>query len=98
MNLPSRDQLLGTARLFDATRSSSCPAPLAGFRQIPTSIFSYATYRPSDDQMGLKFPCGPKVNWVATPVPKFMIDVCAPGSPASSFPSGEIIATPPASG
>src|SRR5512141_3152746 len=98
MNLPSGDQLLGTAKLLDATSNSSCPAPLAGLRYIPTPILSYATYLPSGDQIGLKFPVGPNVSWVATPVANSSTQVCPPRSPTSRFPSGAIIATEPAPG
>src|SRR5438477_12084118 len=98
MNLPSGDQLLGTDNPLAATRSPSGPAPVASFRYIPTSILLYAINRPSGDQMGFIFAGTPNVSCVAIPLAKSSTHVSPPRSLATRFPSGETMATAPASG
>src|SRR5207248_6277203 len=65
---------------------------------MPTPSFSYATYRPSGDQIGFLLVGGPNVSRVATPCANSTTHVSPSRSLASRVPSGEIIATSPASG
>src|SRR5581483_10124319 len=96
MNCPSGDQLLATAKVLLFTSNSGARDPFAGLWKIPPGLV-YATNWPSDDQIGFWPHEGGNVSCVAAPLARSSTDIWEFTSSASRCPSGESIATPPAS-